>query len=94
MHRPPVTFLLAEHGGGADVQLQRNTLPGQAAGALDADQQAHLGRFHVPAVIGHQGSRKSHGGFLGELLHHGLPYVAEGTGWTTVADVVGVRPDL
>jgi hypothetical protein len=41
------------------------------------------------AIIGPQGPLKSHGGFLGKLLHHRRTPNADGTSRAQVADVVG-----
>jgi hypothetical protein len=45
-------------------------------------------------LIGHQGARETHAGFLGELFHDGLAPHTLNSGGAQMADVIGsIRPD-
>jgi len=80
MHCPPVASLLAENRGGANVHLDLLSGLGHAIGTLHAHQVAHISGFNEATIVSHQGSLKSHGGFLGKLLHDHCPPGAESTG--------------
>ena len=81
--------LLAKDRGSANVYLDRFTSLGHAIRPLHTNEITHIRAFNELAIIGPQGPLKSHGGFLGKLLHHRRTPNADGTSRAQVADVVG-----